>query len=120
MEHFLSLLLNTIYRLSMPLEIDKIYLSNELRKTRSLKVTDDNTDVIVKMLNGDVYIASFFSYDSLKTINAKNKEKNKFLAGKIFWFKNMLLVETCSKELIDIAVQYLITEQLFVKVFQKL
>jgi len=104
----------------MYLEIKNIYLSRELRKARSLVIEDDNTDVIVKMINGDIYIASFFSYASLNSISTKNRKKNDFLDGRFFWASNMMLVENCTKELIDIVVYHLIEEQQFVKVFQKL
>ena len=38
-------------------------------------VNDDNTDVIVKMKNGDVYLASFFSYDEIERLRKIHFEK---------------------------------------------
>lgn len=104
----------------MQLKIEKIILTRDIRKERNLPVEDNNTDVLVTMENGELYIASFFSYDSIMKLEEKNKINGLFLNGHFFWAKNMILVKTCEKQIIQEVTNFLIAEQDFLDVFQRL
>ena len=94
----------------MSLKIEKIYLSRELRIERNLEVEDDNTDVIVKTKNGEIYIAPFFSYQSIPKIFRKHKISGDFLNGQYFWMANMILIQECSLEKIELVINDLLVE----------
>lgn len=102
----------------MELKIEKIILTRAIRKQQNLPVEDDNTDVIVKMENGAVYLASFFSYDSIEKYRQIHKKKNQLLGGKYFWAKRMLLIEDCVEEKVKQVVKDLVNEGDFLNVFE--
>lgn len=101
----------------MRIQIEKIYLSRELRKERNLEVTDDNTDVIVKTKDGATYIAPFFSYQSIPKIVEENQVKGDFLNGQYYWMPNMVLIKDCTREKIELVVNNLLMENDFNRVF---
>lgn len=102
----------------MKLKIDKIILTKEVRRQQNLPIADDSTDVIVKMKNGAIYLACFFSYDSIEKYRQIHKKKNQFLGGKYFWSKGMLLIEDCVEGSIKQVVKDLINEGDFLSVFE--
>ena len=46
--------------------------------------TDDNSDVIVTTADGKKYVATFVTYDNVKTLTEKNKKTGELLSGKYF------------------------------------
>jgi hypothetical protein len=57
------------------------------------KYTDDNSDVIVTFSDDKKYVATFFTYDNVKTLTEKNKKTGELLSGKYFWASDMILVD---------------------------
>lgn len=104
----------------MLLEIDKIYLSTELRRARNLEIQEDNTDVIVKTKNGNIYIAPFFSYECISRICKENQLSGNFLNGHYFWMNRMILIQDCSMESIKLVIDDLLEEGNFKEVFVQL
>jgi len=100
--------------------IEQIYLTRDIRKTHNLQVEDDNTDVILKTTNGELLIASFFSYSSIKRSTLQNQSTNAYLCGQYFLATNVVFVENCSRELIESVVKDLDAEGNIEQVFLKL
>ena len=100
--------------------IQQIYLTRDIRKTHNLKVEDDNTDVILKTKEGEMFVASFFSYNSIKRNALKNQSTHAYLQGKYFLATNVVFVEQCSRELIELVVEDLEEEGNLENVFLKL
>lgn len=101
----------------MKLNIERIILTREIRKKRNLPVEDDNTDVLVTMNNGDLFIASFFSYDSIAKYRRDISKNKEYLNGKYFWVKGMLLIDNCSFENINFVVEHIFKEGDFFEIF---
>lgn len=104
----------------MNYQINKIHLSIEKAGLEEIDYTNENTDVIVELAQGDIYVASFFTYKYLETIRRKNKESGHFLKGKYFWMELMVIVEDCSLKTVKRVVKHLINEGDFEAVFKKL
>lgn len=104
----------------MKQRIQKILLSSETELNDKSDLQDAHTDVIVKMNDGEKYVASFFTYKNLKTLQLLHREENDFLGGKYFWVKGMLMVENCKRQTIEKVVGDLIDEGDFERVFRKI
>lgn len=103
-----------------PVEIEDLFLSIEKETSETFDATNENTDVIVRLSDGQQYIASFFTYDNIHKLSAEHQKSKEFLSGKYFWIDNMMLVENCSKKNIREVVEYLIDEGDFKYVFRKI
>lgn len=101
----------------MDLKIEKIILTRDIRKERSLPVEDDNTDVIVTMKSGKLFIASFFSFDYIEKYRMKESKNKRFLNGKYFWARGMLLINNCTKENVQVVVNHILEEGDFSEIF---
>lgn len=103
----------------MSLEIAKIFLTSEF----DAHVEDDAntfTDVVVQLNSGEMYIASFFTYQNIETVRNQNSKSGEFLSGKYFWAKNLILIDSCKKENIEKIIQHLMDEGDFRSVFNKI
>jgi len=101
-------------------EIKKLYLSADYETTDSSSADIESTDVIVLMSNGDKRAASFFSYEYIKAWEARQKDAEENLNGRLFWVPNMVIVDKCTKESIIEIVQHLIDEGDFKTAFRLL
>ena len=104
----------------MTKRIEQIYLTRDIRKSHNLTVEDDNTDVIIKTKEGEMLVASFFSYNSIKRQVLKNQSTHAYLKGQYFLATNVVFVENCSRELIELVVKDLDEEGNLETVFLKL
>ncbi len=88
----------------------------------------DNTDVIVTIEEEDnynmkrtiKYVATFFTYSNIIEMQTKHHKSGEYLNGKYFFFKNMVLIDNCSKETINEVVNNLIDEGDFREVFRSM
>jgi hypothetical protein len=78
---------------------------------------DDNSDVIVTLSNEKKYIATFFTYENIKTLSDKNKSTGECLDGKYFWASNMILIEQINRDLIEQVINDMLNDRSFVQVF---
>ena len=101
----------------MTQSIEKIFLSVDRRKEEQFDPYTGNTDVIVHLDNGEKYTASFFAYKNIEKKALENKLNENFMGGKYIWFNNMVLIESCTKDLITEVVQEMIDEGEFHKAF---
>lgn len=101
-------------------EIKQLYLSIEQEEEEELDYNKSHTDVIVIMENGEKFAASFFSYRNIEVLKAENEANEEFLKGLFFWAPNMLLIEDCKRQTVEMVVQYLLEEGDFENVFKKI
>ncbi|MCB0629152.1 MAG: hypothetical protein R2824_18785 [Saprospiraceae bacterium] len=86
----------------------------------AIDYADNYTDVIVEMENGAVYVASFFTYQSISSLIDKHRMNGEYLGGKYYWAEDMVLIDKCGMEDVKKVIQHLIEEGDFLEVFRKL
>ncbi|MEM9916970.1 MAG: hypothetical protein AAF990_02675 [Bacteroidota bacterium] len=101
-------------------DIERIFLSGLTDQEQGAAVEDGRTDVVVSFRNGDRYVASFFSYDAIAQMREAYRVSGEFMSGRYLWYQNMLLVEECSRSLVEEVIEYLLDEGDFKEVFKKL
>jgi hypothetical protein len=100
--------------------IKKIFITADHQLDKSDEIENGNTDVIVILEDGHKYTASFFTYAYIDHMRIRNRMSGEFLGGKYFWGKNMVVVESCSPEVISPVVKHIIDEGEFNDVFRML
>ena len=98
----------------------RLSVERQLDRPKNIQYNDDNTDVIIEMENGDIYVSSFFTYRNLETLRKQHQKNGKFLAGKYFWANRMLFAEDITPENVQSIILDLIEEGDFEKVFDKI
>ena len=101
-------------------EIKKLHLSIENIGLDEIDYENDHTDVIIDKVNGDRYIATFFTFKNFDELKSKSKVNGEFLRGRYFWVDRMIFIENIKKETILEVVEYLIDEGDFERVFEKI
>jgi hypothetical protein len=96
------------------LSIDYQQLDEETRGERPY------TDVIVKLRNGDFFLAPFFSYNSIFRLRSQYEESGEYLGGQYFWVEGMILIKDLDHETVWSVVENLIEEGDFLNAFKKL
>jgi len=99
------------------MKIQKIFLLERNSEEEDITATKDNKDVVLLMENGEKYIASFYTYESIEAIRKENTESGNNLNGRFFWSKYMILTDSCELESITQIVEHLIDEGDFKDVF---
>jgi hypothetical protein len=79
---------------------------------------DDNTDVIVRCVDGSRWIATFVSYQNVRTLAAKNRRSGENLSGAYLWIRDMILIDEVSRRCIEEVVNDLISTGSFETVFR--
>jgi hypothetical protein len=80
---------------------------------------DDNSDVIVTFENGGSWVTTFFSYQNILSLAAKNRHTGECLDGKFFVATDMILVDEVSRERIEEVVAELLKESDFERCFAR-
>lgn len=78
---------------------------------------DDNSDVIVTFSDDSKYVATFFTYENIKTLRTKNEQTGECLHGKFFWASNMILIDRIERQGIVDIIEELLRENAFEQVF---
>jgi len=84
----------------------------------SLNSDDDNVDVEVRFKNGNLFTATFFTIQNIKTLFEKNKKTGECDSGLYFYCVDMILVETLTIDVIVGTVENLIRENNLDAVFK--
>lgn len=79
---------------------------------------DDSTDVIVTWKDGGRWIATFISYQHVKTLTEKNRRSGENIAGTYLWIRDMILIDETSRQRIEEVVNDLINTGDFELVFR--
>ncbi|MCB0563678.1 MAG: hypothetical protein KDD01_04810 [Phaeodactylibacter sp.] len=102
----------------MDSKIQEIYLSGEGQEDNGSDA--HNTDVIVRLEDGSVYAASFFTYDDIERIRREHQRDGEFLNGKYFWAEQMVLVDSCSRADVTAVVEHMLETGDFLELFRRL
>lgn len=81
--------------------------------------TVGSIDVIVTLLDGSRYVATFFTYESIRRITQKNQATGGSLAGKYFWASDMVLIDKIDRESIELVIQDLLQDGCFISAFSR-
>ena len=98
---------------------DIVFTAERLSKT-PLDYKNMNTDVIVNFDNGDKYIATFFSHESLKQMLEADIKTIEFSSGKYYRILNMVIVKDFNEGDMHHVIETMIAEGDFQLVFKKL
>lgn len=104
----------------MSLKIQQLFVIAEQLESNIVNDKFNYSDVIVYLENGEKYIASFFTYASIKRLRKRHQKTGEYLNGIYFHVPNMLLIDNCSKENVNKVVLFLIDEGDFKEVFKKI
>ena len=78
---------------------------------------DCNSDVIVSFEGNTRWVATFFTYDNIKTLAERHAANGDCLNGKYFWATDMILVDKVTRKRIEEVVAPLLIDDEFEKVF---
>lgn len=102
----------------MALEIKCIYTSAGKSSAGEKESRQGPIDVVVDLVNGEQYVASFFTYRQILELKAWHERTGEYLNGKYFFSKNMVLIDFFSSENIRKVIDHLIEEGEFREVFK--
>lgn len=102
------------------MEIEQIYLSAEKAEIEDGESKGENTDVIVQVAEGGLYVATFFTYEDIGRVREENRLTGDFLNGKYYWANEMVLIDDCSRENIEEVVAHMLETGDFLTAFRKL
>lgn len=100
--------------------IDKIWIEAEEWTEGHWNHENDNTDVIVTLTNGERYVGSFFTYTNIQELTSKNERTDENLNGKYLWSSDMILIDKCSRQDIEQAINELLKQDDLTSVFTKI
>lgn len=113
----------------MCIKVVDLFLTAEARNVNGVhNYNYDNTDVLVHIEEEDnygikrtvKYVATFFTYSNIFELQAEHHRSGEYLNGKYFFFKNMVIIDNCSKESITNVVNNLIEEGDFKDIFKRI
>jgi spermidine synthase len=70
---------------------------------------DENVDVLIDVDDGRLYSATFFTIDNLRTLMTHYRETGECAHGVYFWAKDMIVVDSIGKDVIELVVADLIS-----------
>lgn len=79
---------------------------------------NDNVDIHITFSNNQSYIATFFTYENIKSLVKKNKKTGECLSGTYFWASDMILIQDLEIETIRTVVSQTIENNLFLEIFR--
>ena len=100
--------------------IKDIVITAERLSNSPLDYENLNTDVIVNFDNGDKYIATFFSHESLKQMLEMDIKTGEFFSEKYYRILNMVIIKDFNTGDLHQIIESMIAEGDFQLVFKKL
>ncbi|REK63700.1 MAG: hypothetical protein DF221_09260 [Brevibacillus sp.] len=85
-----------------------IWLSRQLSEA---EINDTSVDVIVTLPDRTRWMATFFTFQNIKTLRQKYKETGVNLSGTYLWAVNMIICEDLSRETIEKVVDDIIADE---------
>lgn len=101
-------------------KVDTIWIEAEEWADGLWNYDNDNTDVIVTLMNGDRYVGSFFTYTNIQELTSKNERTGENLNGKYLWSSDMILIDKCSRHDIEQVIDELLGQDQLTSVFTKI
>ena len=80
---------------------------------------DDVTDVVVTREDGSRWVASFCAYDHVATLRRNCRQSGENLDGKYLWASDLVLVDSTSRESIELVVRDLMESDEFESAFSE-
>ena len=71
---------------------------------------DANSDVQFKLSDGTEWIATFFTYQNILSINEKNKATGECLSGLYFCATDMILIEKLNRESVLLVIEQMLED----------
>ncbi|KPV50146.1 hypothetical protein SE17_28655 [Kouleothrix aurantiaca] len=102
------------------MQIQSIWIENEVTGDvlgHPHDPKDTNSDIIVTLIDGSRWVATFFSYTNITSLTTKNSTTGECLNGRYFWASDMVLVDEITRERIEQVIMHLLTAQAFEKIF---
>lgn len=101
-------------------KINHIWIEAEKWSEDNWNMEDINTDVIVTLSDHSKWIASFFTYKNIQRLRDTNAQTGECMNGAYFWASDMILIDTASRENIGAVISYLIENEEFESIFNKI
>jgi hypothetical protein len=80
---------------------------------------DCNSDVIVSFESTAKWVATFFTYENIKTLAKRHAENGDCLNGKYFWATEMILVDELTRKRVEEVVAQLLVDDELERVFSR-
>ncbi len=100
--------------------IENLYLSIDFSGTTEVDRSDECTEVIVDLKNGDKYVCTFLTYKNLASKQMGHQISGDYLSGKYYWIDRMVFVDLLTTNRIREVVEHMIEEGDFELAFRKL
>lgn len=99
--------------------IQRISLTAEQFGNKVLDYDDLNTDVIVRFVNGDEYIATFFSFKNLESLIGAHKQSEAALTDQYYKILNAVIVHDFNHGDLLPVIEHMMVEGDFQLIFKK-
>ena len=80
---------------------------------------DCNSDVIVSFESKGKWVATFFTYENIKTLAKRHADNGECLNGKYFWATDMILVDEFTRKRVEEVIAQLLADEEFERVFSR-
>ncbi|AYK08760.1 hypothetical protein [Brevibacillus laterosporus] len=97
--------------------VKEIWINVEQSEDKNYDIYDNNVDVMVTLSDNSKWVATFFTYENIKTLQQKNKKTGENLKGAYLWTSDMVLVDNVSRKRIEEIINHLINEDDFKYIF---
>ena len=78
-----------------------------------------NIDVVVHLVDGSEYVATFFTYESINRIAKSHQQTGEDLSGKYFWASDMIFIDKIDRSSIEEVIYDLVNEGAFTSAFKR-
>ncbi|EFQ5576696.1 hypothetical protein HZU95_000761 [Listeria monocytogenes] len=96
-----------------------IWIEAEAWDEDNWDMEDSNLDVIVTFSNRSKWIATFFTYKNIQSLQAKNKQTGECMNGTYFFASDMILIDNTSRERVYEVIAHLMAQEEFETAFTK-
>ena len=121
-EHFVAFLKTKTRRLAIsPESIASVWISPGITMGETLEThyLVGNIDVIVHLVDGSEYVATFFTYENINRIVKAHQQTGEDLSGKYFWASGMILIDRIDRESIEEVIYDLLEQGSFPSTFKR-
>ncbi|QDX91506.1 hypothetical protein EEL31_16220 [Brevibacillus laterosporus] len=95
----------------------EIWINVEQSENKNYNIYDNNVDVMVTLSDRSKWVATFFTYENITTLQQKNEKTGENMKGAYLWASDMVLVDNVSRKRIEEIVDHLLKEDEFKYIF---
>lgn len=81
---------------------------------------DANSDVIVTLVDGSRWVATFLTYANVVSLAQKNQQTGECMRGAYLWVSDMVLIDRLNRPRIEAVIDHLLHTDEFVQIFSRL